>query len=88
MPEELVEVSVLHVLEHHDERVALHADAVKRDDVFVLKVRQELGFTVEILPGIFTGLFKCLHTHTHTKGHFNKATNEILSHYSTYTISN
>lgn len=60
MPEELVEVSVFHVLEHHDEGVALHADAVEGDDVFVLKVGQQLSLAVEVLPGILTGLFKSL----------------------------
>lgn len=66
MPEELIEVSMFHVLKHHDERVALHADSIESDNVFMLKVGQQLGLTVEILPGIFTGLFKCLHTHTET----------------------
>ena len=65
MPEELVEVSMFHVLKHHDQRVTLHADSIESDDVFMLKVGQELSLTVEILPGIFAGLFKCLHTHTH-----------------------
>lgn len=62
MPEELVEVSVLHVLKHHDQRVALHTNSVEGDNVLVLKVRQQLGLTVEILPGIFTGLFQRLCT--------------------------
>lgn len=74
MPEEFVQVSVLHVLKHHDERVALHADSVESDNVFVLQVSQQLCFTVEILPCIFTGLFKCLqmHTQTHTQTHVHK----------------
>lgn len=63
-PEELVQVPVFHVLKHHDEGVALHADAVERDNVLMLQVGQQLRFTVEILPGIFTGLFKRLQTHT------------------------
>lgn len=63
MPEELVEVSVFHVLKHHDERVALHTHSVESDNVFMLKVGQQLSLTVEILPGIFAGLFKCLNTH-------------------------
>lgn len=66
VPEELVQVPVLHVLKHHDERIALHTHAVERDDVLVLQVGQQLRFTVEILPGIFTGLFKCLQIHTQT----------------------
>ena len=65
MPEELVQVSVFHVLKHHDERVALHTDSVESDYVFVLQVGQQLSFTVEILPGIFAGLFECLQTHAH-----------------------
>lgn len=67
MPEELVEVSMFHVLKNHDERVTLHADSIESDNVFMLKVGQQLGLAVEILPGIFTGLFKCLHTHKHTE---------------------
>lgn len=64
LPEELVKVSMFHVLKHHDERVTLHTDSVESDDVFMLKVGQQLSLTVEILPGIITGLFKCLHTNT------------------------
>lgn len=64
MPEELVEVSMFHVLKHHDKRVTLNADAVESDNVFMLKVGQQLGLTMEILPGIFTGLFKSLRTQT------------------------
>lgn len=67
MPEELVEVTVFHVLKHHNERVALHAHSVESDNMLMLKVRQQLSLTMEILPGIFAGLFKCLHTHTHTR---------------------
>lgn len=55
---------MFHVLKHHDERVALHTDAVESDDVFVLQVGQQLGLAVEILPGVITGLFKRLHTNT------------------------
>lgn len=67
MPEELVEVSVFHVFKHHDERVTLHANSIERDNMLMLKVGQQFGLTVEVLPGILTGLFECLHTHTHTK---------------------
>lgn len=61
LPEELVEVSVFHVLKHHDEWVAVHADPIESDNVFVLKVGQQLSLTMEILPCILTGLFECLH---------------------------
>ncbi|KAF3851159.1 hypothetical protein F7725_012931 [Dissostichus mawsoni] len=40
IPEELVEVTMFHVLKHHDEGVALHADSVESDNVFMLKVCQ------------------------------------------------
>ena len=46
--EEVVEVSVFEVLEDH-ERGSVGADSVEGDDVFVVKRRQQLRFTVEVL---------------------------------------
>lgn len=66
MPEELVEVAMFHVLKHHDERVTLHAHPVESNNVFMLKVGQQLSFALEILPGILTGLLQRLPTHRHT----------------------
>lgn len=51
---------MLHVLEDHDERVTLHADAVELDNVFMLEVGQQLGLTVEVLACIVTSVFQCL----------------------------
>lgn len=59
-PEELVQVSVFHVLKDHDERVALHAHAVEGDDVLVLQVGEELRLSVEVRPAAFVGFFQGL----------------------------
>lgn len=59
-PEELVQVPVFHVLEHHDERVALHAHAVEGDDVLVLQVGEELGLPVEVRPAALVGFLQGL----------------------------
>ena len=59
-PEELVQVSVLHVLEDHYEWVALHADAIELDNVLVLEVGQQLGLAVEVLACIVAGILQRL----------------------------
>ena len=56
VPEELVEVPVLHVLKHHDERVPVNTHAVEMDDVLVLQVGQQLRLALEVLPRRQTGL--------------------------------
>lgn len=53
---------MLHVLEHHNKRIALHTHSIERDDVLVLQIGQQLGLTVEVLPGVLAGLFQCLQT--------------------------
>lgn len=60
IPEEFVEVSVLHVLEDHDERVAVPAHAVELDDVLMLQVGQQLCLPLEILAGCQRGVFQSL----------------------------
>lgn len=60
MPEELVEVSVLHVLEHHDKGITLYTHAVKRDDVLMLQVGQKLRLSVEVGPSALARLFQGL----------------------------
>lgn len=59
-PEELVEISVFHVLEDHDKRVTVHADAVELHYVLVLKIGQQLGLSLEVFPrrkgGVLQGL--------------------------------
>ena len=51
---------MLHVLKHHDERVALHAHAVERHDVLVLQVGQKLRLPVEVRPAALAGLLQRL----------------------------
>lgn len=51
LPEKFIEVAVLHVLKDHDEGVAVHAHAVELHYVIVLEVGQQLGLTLEVLPG-------------------------------------
>lgn len=51
---------MLHVLEHHDERVSVHTHAVELDNVVVLEVGQQLGLPLEILPGRQVGIFQGL----------------------------
>lgn len=51
---------MFHILEHHDERVALHAHAVEGDDVLVLQVGEELGLPVEVRPAALVGFFQGL----------------------------
>lgn len=51
---------MLHVLEDHDERVALHADTVELDNVLVLEVGQQLGLSVEVLARIVAGVLQRL----------------------------
>lgn len=51
---------MLHVLEDHDEGVALHADAIELDDVLMLEVGQELGLAVEVLARIVTSILQGL----------------------------
>lgn len=62
VPEELVEVPVLHVLKDHDEWVTLHADAIELDDVFVLEVGQQLSLAVEVLACVVAGILQRLGT--------------------------
>lgn len=48
--EEHVEVSVLHVLSDHAERVRGHAHAQQPDDVGVVEARHYLDFLEEVVP--------------------------------------
>lgn len=59
-PKELVQVSVLHVLKNHDERVALHTHSVEGDDVLVLQVGEKLRLSVEVCATAFSGLLQSL----------------------------
>lgn len=61
-PEEAVEVSVPHVLEHHGQQLAVSADAVEAHNVLVLEHRQELRLPLEVLPGGRACVFQSLTT--------------------------
>ncbi len=62
-PEELVEVSVFHVLEDHDKRISIYTDAVELHYVIVLKVGQQLGLPLEIWPRRKGGILQGLRRH-------------------------
>lgn len=51
---------MLHVLKHHDERVALDAHPVEGDDVFVLQVGEKLRLSVEVRSPALIGLLQGL----------------------------
>lgn len=51
---------MLHVLEDHYERVALHADTIELDNVLMLEVGQQLGLAVEVLACIVAGILQSL----------------------------
>lgn len=64
---------MLHVLKDHDEWVAFHTDTIELDNVLMLKVGQQLGFTVKVLAGIVTGILQRLLKGGHQReGCFNK----------------
>lgn len=47
--QEHVEVSVLHVLRHHAERVGAHAHAQQLNDVWVIQTRHDLYLLQEVI---------------------------------------
>lgn len=63
LPEELVQVSVLHVLKDHDEGVPIATHPVELDYVLMLQVGEQLGLPLKILPGgqggVLQGLEQC-----------------------------
>lgn len=60
LPEKLIEISVLHVLKDHDERVSIHTHTVELHYVFMLEVGQQLSLTLKILPGCKSGVLQGL----------------------------
>lgn len=56
-PEELVQISMLHVFKDHDERVAVDTHPIELHYVLVLEVGQQFSFTLEILSGCKSGIF-------------------------------
>ncbi len=62
-PEELVEVSVFHVLKDHDKWICINTDAVELHYVLVLKVGQQLGLPLEVWPRRKGGILQGLRRH-------------------------
>lgn len=42
---------MFHVFKHHNERVSIYAHAIKLNNVVMLQVGQQLGLSLEVLPG-------------------------------------
>lgn len=61
-PQKLIKVSMLHILENHDEWVTVHTHPVKLHNVLVLQIGEEFSFSLEVLSGrqsrVFQGLWK------------------------------
>lgn len=51
---------MLHVFEHHDERVSVHTHSVEFNDVVMLQVGQQLCLPLEVLSCRQVGIFQCL----------------------------
>lgn len=51
---------MLHVFEHHDERVSVYTHSVEFNDVVVLQVSQQLCLPLEVLSCRQVGIFQCL----------------------------
>ena len=62
LPEELVQISVLHVLKDHDEGVPIATHPIELDNVLVLQVGEQFSFPLEILPGRQGGILQGLET--------------------------
>jgi len=60
LPEEFVQISMLHVLKDHDEWITLDTDTIELDNVLMLQISQQLCLTVEVLAGIVTGILQSL----------------------------
>lgn len=41
---------MLHVFEHHDERVSVYTHSIEFNNVVMLEVSQKLGLPLEVLP--------------------------------------
>lgn len=62
LPEELVQVPMLHVLKHHDKGVSVATHAIELDNVLVLQVGEQLSLPLEVLPGSQGGILQGLET--------------------------
>lgn len=77
-PEEFVQVSVLHVFEHHDERVSIYTHAVEFNNVVVLQVGQQLRLPLEVLPGRQVGIFQGLKEEVETLNYKRRKVNVVV----------
>lgn len=69
LPEEFIEIAMFHVLKDHDERVIIHTDAIELHYVIMLKISQQLCFTLEILSGGESRILKSLKEEKDNKPH-------------------
>lgn len=60
LPEEAVEVPVAHVLKDHEQRTALGADPKEAHDMLMLQHGEQLGLSLEVLPGALRHLLQSL----------------------------
>lgn len=60
LPEELIEISMLHIFKDHDEWVPIHTNTIEFNYVLMLQVGQQFSLTLEILPGSKSGVLKSL----------------------------
>lgn len=60
VPEELIQVPMLHVLEDHNEGVPISAHPVELDDVVMLQVSEKLSLSLKVLAGSQCGVLQCL----------------------------
>lgn len=64
LPEELIEIAMLHIFKDHDEWVPIHTNTIEFNYVLMLQVGQQLSLTLEILPGSKSGVLKSLERDT------------------------
>lgn len=51
---------MLHVFEHHDERISVYTHSVEFNDMVMLQIGQQLCLPLEVLSCRQVGIFQCL----------------------------